>query len=540
MHRSTAAGLAAIVLIAAGAALSALRRTSTTFDEIVLVAAGARALATGDRSLILDQPPLMPLLYGAAARAAHPSFPSDPSAGRALTYDDRWNYARAFYFDAGNDPERIALWSRVVGVACLVGLILVVFAMTRRVAGERAALVAAALVAFLPDALAHAGVAYNDLPLALGFLLAVWALDAFVRRPGVAMGALAGAAAGTALGIKFSALALAPIALLLITMEGVARAREGAWWRSLASGSAVAVLAAWTVTAALYGGDPALVGLRLGYYMTVLHASQGHPAPAFALGLTSEHGWWWYFPVMGLLKTPVAFQLLTAAGAISLARAAALRRVRELLASRLRAPLAAVLVFGGFLLTSHLNAGFRYALPLLPPLVVLVAAGLARGAQPMRARARAALALLLVLHASSTLIAHPWYLSYASEWAGGRRRARELMLDSSLDWGQGLLALRDWMAERDVASVRLSYFGSALPAGYGIRYGALPSFLPLPQDPAGGAGAAEWTAISATNLKGLYLGASDPFAAYRAREPDALVGGSILLFREKAGPAAAP
>src|SRR5688572_25687478 len=121
MRRITWAGLAAVLLVSGVAAVASLRRTSTAFDEIVLVAAGARALATGDRALIVDQPPLMPLLYGAAALASDPSLPVER---RALRYDDRWNYARAFYFDAGNDPERLALWSRLVGVACLLALVL--------------------------------------------------------------------------------------------------------------------------------------------------------------------------------------------------------------------------------------------------------------------------------------------------------------------------------------------------------------------------------------------------------------------------------
>ena len=68
------------------------------------------------------------------------------------------------------------------------------------------------------------------------------------------------------------------------------------WWRGLAVGVCVAVLAWWAVSALLYEGDPTLTGLRYGYYMTVFHAEQGHPAPAFLLGATSATGWWWYFP----------------------------------------------------------------------------------------------------------------------------------------------------------------------------------------------------------------------------------------------------
>ena len=527
-----AAALATILLVSGVAAVAALRRTSTSFDEIVLVAAGAHAAETGDRSLLVDQPPLMGLLYGTAVRTLHPTF---PRLGGAITYDDRWNYARAFYFDAGNDPERIAFRARLVGVACMLGLIVAVFLFALHAAGAEAAVVSALLVAFLPDVLAHAGVAYNDLPMALGFFLGLWALDAFVRAPGVARGALAGAAVALALGIKFSALALGPVGIALLAAEAVSRRRERSWWRALAAGTVTGALAWWLVSTLIYAGDPTLRGLRLGYYITVLHASEGHTAPAYLLGATSATGWWWYFPVSFFLKTPIALHSLLVGALVVGVGAVRRGGARALLACGLRAPLIGFLVFGGFLLASSLNAGFRYALPALPALLVLVGGAVARVWRASGRRVRIALALVLALDVGSALSAYPWYLSYVSAWGGSELHAHDRVLDSSLDWGQGLLALRDWMTLAKVERVRLSYFGSALPAGYGIRYEALPSFLNMPADPVPSDVQPIWTAISATNLRGLYFGGKDLFAAYREREPDAVVGGSILLFHEPQG-----
>ena len=47
-------------------------------------------------------------------------------------------------------------------------LILTTFAFTRSAYGRSAGVVAAALVAFVPDVLAHSGISYNDVPLADG------------------------------------------------------------------------------------------------------------------------------------------------------------------------------------------------------------------------------------------------------------------------------------------------------------------------------------------------------------------------------------
>jgi len=102
-------------------------------------------------------------------------------------------------------------------------------------------------------------------------------------------------------------------------------------------------------------------------------------------------------------------------------------------------------------------------------------------------------------------------------------------VDSSLDWGQGLLELRKFMRAQGIPRVYLSYFGSAVPFGYGIDYVPLLSFFPLatvgPQAPA-----PEYAVISATNLHGVYL-AGDPFAEFRQLEPVAVLAYSLLVYR---------
>src|SRR5690606_22191481 len=128
--------------------------------------------------------------------------------------------------------------------------------------------------------------------------------------------------------------------------------------------------------------------------------------------------------------------------------------------------------------------------------------GVARLWPDLSRGARAAVALLLVWYAGSSLSYYPHFLAYTSEYGRGRDRGYELLADSSLDWGQGLLELRDYMRTHDISRVYLSYFGSALPEGYGIDYVPMASFFPL--SPPGGmpTGAARPThmVVSATNL----------------------------------------
>lgn len=536
MTVSRRAGLTAIAVAAlAAGVLTQLgaRHTSATFDEIILVSGGVRGITEGRWSMVTDQPPLMMYAYGLAAVTADPVRPRED---REWTFDDRWDYARALLFRLGNEPTELLARARFVGTVLVVVLVAVAGAFAWWIAGPFAGAVAASFTALLPDVLAHGGVAYNDLPLALAYLLAVWALDSAVRVPTPWRGALAGLAVTAAFGIKMSALALVPVAGLLIVGGAWPHRRDTEWLRSLGISLAVGALVFYVAFVVLYRGDPTLTLFRFNFWRTVLHASGGHEAPAYLLGETSASGWWYYYPVAFFFKTSAAFQVLVGAAATGLVAAWVNggRSVEKLLRWRGRSALLGVLVFAAFMMRSDLNAGFRYALPTLPLLAVLAAVGAVRVWRNSGRLVRAGLAGLLALQAFSVLSVYPHFLAYTSVWAGGRDSAYRVLADSNIDWGQGLLALEEFVEDEGVPSVRLSYFGSAVPDAYGIEYVALPSFFRLDYERTPGAEVSpRFTVISATNLQGLYLQGRDPFASYRAREPYRVLGHSLFVFDEE-------
>ncbi|MBX6362741.1 MAG: glycosyltransferase family 39 protein [Gemmatimonadetes bacterium] len=525
-----------IVLLSTGAIVSAMRRTSATFDEIVFLATGARGYHLGRFDAVPDHPPVLQYLYGLPVYLAHPTFPAE--FGSALHPGYRYAYAQRLLWESGNDAERLVFLARLVASAFALALVLGAWGVTRRLAGDDAALLAAGLVAFLPDVLAHGGVAYGDVPFAAAYLLAVAVFDAAVRRPSPARGALAGAVAALAVGIKYSALALAPLAVLLVAAEAATRPKDRAWRRGIGLALGAGLLALYLALVAIYRGDVALAQLREGLRLTRLHVEYGHGVPSYLLGHTSERGWWYFFPVAFLFKTPAALHalmLLAVLGGVRAARAAApgvAARLRVALGSPLRAVWIALLVFLAFLLRSHLDIGFRYALPALPLLCILVAVGITRLWATSSRLVRGVVAALLVAYAASSLSFYPHFLAYTSEYAPGRDRGDEVLVDSSLDWGQGLLELRDFMRRERIDRVYLSYFGSALPAGYGIDYVPLPSFFVLPPARAPRPGDREpaWVVVSATTLHGLYL-VGDPFARLRSRRPDRVLAHSLFVYR---------
>jgi len=349
------------------------------------------------------------------------------------------------------------------------------------------------------------------------------------------------------------------------------------WWRNLqwkwvaywAAIVAIGLLALWGVYGLQRGplseGGPSLPMPSYWRGLETIMARTERGNPAFLMGEYSTTGWWYYFPVALAIKTPLPTLLLLAA-----ALALTIRRRSWRAEMWLLLPMA---IYALGLLGSALNIGYRHLLPLLPLLFVYVSKiaickspGLVRNLQNLMVNLGmrpsqlgngaksswewgrvnleifvfslqcAILSLLILWQASSALSIQPYYLAYFNELVGGPENGYRYLVDSNLDWGQDLPALRDYMAAQGIEQVYLSWFGPARPERYDIRYSPLPGFPRYqgsaetfafnPYQPAPG-----FYAISATNLQGVPLIERDTFAWFRDQEPLAQPGYSILIYR---------
>jgi hypothetical protein len=159
---------------------------------------------------------------------------------------------------------------------------------------------------------------------------------------------------------------------------------------------------------------------------------------------------------------------------------------------------------------------------------VLIAAGVSWLWGAGRPAVRVAVVALLASNAVSVAGYYPYFLPYISEYAR-HRPLYETLVDSNTDWGQGLIALHDFMQRRGIRQVYLGYFGSALPEGYRIDYVTLPSFFELPQREADQQSLPRYIAVSATLLAGLYV-KDDPFAELRKRQPVAILARTMWIY----------
>jgi len=160
------------------------------------------------------------------------------------------------------------------------GLAVLVFAFTRRASGPFAGVLACGLVAFMPDMLGHSGVSHNDVPLALAYFGAAWAIDAAVRRPSWQSVALASFVATLAFGVKFSALSLVAVAVVLIIAEWIHRGSDRRWLGRLGLFLPYATVVSYLTLVLLYRGDFGLADLGQGFAMQIDHATSGHGRPS--------------------------------------------------------------------------------------------------------------------------------------------------------------------------------------------------------------------------------------------------------------------
>ncbi|MBI5769182.1 MAG: glycosyltransferase family 39 protein [Verrucomicrobia bacterium] len=202
---------------------------------------------------------------------------------------------------------------------------------------------------------------------------------------------------------------------------------------------------------------------------------------AFFRGEVRTTGWRGFFPFTFLVKTPLATLALLALAAIAALRLARPGMRSDALIGLWQSTAALWLFLAIYWLSaiaSHINIGHRHILPTYPPLFVLgglLAVPLVRSsADPARLtllarRAFAGLAGLCFLVLGVEMVA--WFPSYLAYFNGLVRPARAYrhLVDSSIDWGQDLPALRRYLDQhRNPQPAYLAYFGIANPATYGI------------------------------------------------------------------------
>jgi cytochrome c-type biogenesis protein CcmH/NrfG len=569
LNRSGGRGRIAVTLVVFAVAFGALEwfaytQKSATVDEPIHLTTGYAALAAGDYRVETTHPPLMrmwaalPLLFMADV---HLDTSVIDRTVPAVWISKAFDFSTKFLY-VDNDADRLLNAARFMIVICGILLGVLVFSWTYEWLGFTPAVWALVFYTLSPNLAAHGSLVTTDIGITCFIFGTIYFLWRTSRR--LSPFNLTGLSIFFALAIvtKFSGLILGPIVLSLLIVA--VRQRTAITPRAAAAIVALLAVASLAAVWGIYGfryapsgsaswelhleeaplarSVPAIASVT-GWIdrhhllpnaftegFLIFAQSMLPPNFAFLAGEYSEEGWWYYFLVAFLIKTPISLIALAAIGVIVL-----VRRRLELGRTNEAFIVVPVLIYLAVSAINTFHVGIRHLLPIYPFVLLIGAAG-AMALVSGRA-GRLALAGLMAFGIAVFADVYPHTLTFFNQFVGGPANGYKYLADSNIDWGQGLKALKKWMEQQSVSHIGLAYFGTADPAYYDIDYTQLPAAAPGLKLPSI---ARTWTrprlpghvAVGATVLTGVYL---DPewqlfYRGLQTTRPVAVIGNSMFVY----------
>jgi 4-amino-4-deoxy-L-arabinose transferase-like glycosyltransferase len=514
---------------------------SPTNDEPANLPSGYVYLRRGNY-IDSTQPPLLRYWVSLPLFILHPNdFPNDPS-----WYIDWRLFGRRFIYHNRVASEEIIFWPRLMVMLLTLGLGLLIGQWSRNRYGVWAGILAVSLFSLDPNMLAHGHYVTNDMAVTLACFAAVYLFWLYLKEPSWPRLFAAALVFACAQITKFSAVLLMPTLLIISGLVYWYRRKKSSllkspsrtqipFWLAAAVYVGVTVLVIlvayrfevrtlaeekqlrvmkWanpiqnvihkiapelgtTAEKILTAPIPAYNYIK-GLGLQIFHSmAQSMWTDAefyqYVLGKYSRNGWWWYFPFAFIVKTPLVVMLVLGISAVlgvmgirhsPSAESSDSERMwyvneRQ---EELFCLIVPVVVFMGMYITSTINIGHRYLLPIYPFLYVLasrIAAPWPRFKSAYVPAFVSGLSVLAVLPGS--LLIHPHYVSYFNELIGPSNGYKYLA-ESNVDWGQDLLQLKQYLEDKKVDVVYIDTPGTVKPEDLGIRYKKLPEDKP-PSDP---------------------------------------------------------
>lgn len=473
-----------------------------------------------------------------------------------------WEYSRMdFLYYGDNDPDKIIFLSRLPMVILSLIFAIYIFKWANELYGIKAGLFALFIYVLNPDILTNSTWVTTDLPVA-GFMFIClyyyWKLNAFEEKK-IKNLILSGVFFGLAFTTKSTALFLLPMFIIL------------PWFfkkdvRFIISKIAILILVGITVflliniadIAPIYSNDDPFYnhiegsrtperlesllkivtdnqfiqnGMR--FVLTEVpipgaHSIQSHLGqipraktgqPQYFLGQFTDHGTWYYYSFVYMIKTPIALILLFIGSLLFLNRLKSKKRENEFYL------LTIIGIF--FFIVSFLmglNLGLRHTL--LIHLVGFVFISKIIKQINFNVLTKAVITLLMIWYILASLLIYPHYISYFNEFIGGPDNGYKYLVDSNLDLGQDLKRLSFYIKEKNITDFKFKYAGFENPEYRGIN-----NYKELNCTPTDG-----YIIISATALVGnlWHTGALKPdvrcFEWLRKLEPIDKVGYSIFIY----------
>lgn len=510
---------AILLLIMFGVALSSILDDTFTFDETAHVAAGYSYLTQKDYRLNPEHPPLIKYLAAFPLLFLNLNFPKEHPSWIQKEPPQWWfqfDFANQFLYRSNNNPDQILFWSRLPMILILLFFGWFIFYWTKKLFGNKAALLSLFLFSFSPTFLAHGRLVTTDVGAALGVVLATYFWLKFLENPTPKNIILAGLIFGLAMLIKFSLILLIPffafitLIYVLIFVEKLFKQIFRYFGLALLAGAIGFVFVVWpiyqyhiwnyfperqirdtqflldtsSIPKPLIAIDKWLSTkpifrpfsqYLLGVLLAINRSTTGHTT--YFLGEISAAGWRNYFPVIYLIKEHLTFHILTLITLLYIAWLIkkpfwinTFQRIKNWIKSHF--PEFVMLTFLGIYwlisLTSKLNIGIRHLLPVFPFTMILVSVVICNywlKGQNLKIKSTL-VGILLLWQVISLISIYPHFLAYFNELAEGPNQGYIYTVNSNLDWGQDLKRLKKWVEKNKIEKIYLDYFGGGDPKYY--------------------------------------------------------------------------
>ena len=566
IQQSTKVSAAAVLLLVFMALLAgdAARRESVVIDEVAHIGAGVSYLQKFDMRMNIEHPPLAKVLAALplVARGVHADYShlSWNFSGKSLNeFLGEWVWGH-WLIMRWNDPYSTVMWARVPMVLLTLLLGLAIYALGSRLGGTWGGLLSLSVYVSMPAFLAFGPLVITDVAITLFWILAIWQLPEMWRSPsrGVVVGyglILAGAFLSKfSSGLLFFVFFVVALSLRWrgVPEQPTEKSARRAWrrkaWRNLAKATLWATLFVYIFYFVFSWNQPTdsfnviphfpaspllrrfLMPLWLYLQGLILFAFSAGSRPTYILGHAYSHGVWFYFPVLFVLKSPLAFLLLLV---LALGIAVVLKRrsrgqpsaIPSGMALHWRAVWVSLVVFVAVCMLNRLDISIRHFLIPLA-LLTLLLAPLPRMLQSLHdtnwrgAPAGNWVTIALAAASLATAVrAYPNYLPFLNVLGMGRP-AYLLVNDSNIDWNHALPQVEAFAQQHGLNQILLDEYGLSEPTAY------VPQAETWSCQEASAADAGKWAVVSAGSIADAHN------CLWLMRYPHQLLaGGSMYAFQ---------
>lgn len=457
--------------------------TSATTDEPVHLMAGHRHLHCADFAFNPEHPPLLKELAALPLQGMDIRMPDGLRCDVGLTPKAE-SFRLGAQFLADNGGDRVLVPARLMAALLAVLLALLVWLASRRMFGAWTAAATTGLLAMEPVMVAHGSLVTTDMAITATTFLSVLAMYEGRHWRTLPRVLAVGLGFGLMLASKHSALLLLPLLGLLYMADAAALGREGRWsareyllkpLSELAAAGVIALLVLWAFYGFRYSAAPghadaidvgvllqstgkpgaqdSLLASALAWlqrsalfpeaYLVGLADIVGHSVRyTTVLGQLYSEGQWFFYPIAFSIKSSITLLMLLPIGIALMIRDPAKRRALVFLLL----PSLGYLAIG---MSSKFTDGIRHILQVYPYFLMLAGFGLASLWRRGWAFA-GVLACLLAVQTVTVARTAPDYIPFANAFWGGPSRAYWALTFDSVEWGQSLKRIRDYVSQHGI------------------------------------------------------------------------------------------